>query len=141
MSWPIKISFRPNPDKEIITEIKIDPQSSILTLLLKACEIFNVNDTHNYSISYAYIESLPRSNIIFRFKKTILPLLESLKETKLAQGSTVAFVRNVKVQENREVLFNYKIQNNSNPVKYIGRYRSEDNFVTCLQNVPNDTSV
>jgi hypothetical protein len=51
-SWPIKITFRPNPDKEITKEIKIDPQSTILILLFKACEIFNLKDTHNYAISY-----------------------------------------------------------------------------------------
>ena len=51
-SWPIKISYRPNPDKELTKEIKIDSQSTVLTLLLIACELYDIKDAHNYGISY-----------------------------------------------------------------------------------------
>jgi len=51
MSWPVKITFRSNPYKELMRDIKIDPQSTILILLLKACELFDLKDAHNYAIS------------------------------------------------------------------------------------------
>ena len=77
---------------------------------------------------------------ILRFKKGILPLLESLKEAKLVQGNTVILTRNTKSRENREIMFNFKIQSDSGPMKLIGRYRSEENFINCLRNVPSGLS-
>jgi hypothetical protein len=50
--WPIKISFRPSPDKELIKEIKFDPNSPLIYLLFAACRIFDVDDCHNYEITY-----------------------------------------------------------------------------------------
>lgn len=51
MSWPIKVTFRPNPDKEVTKEIKVDPHSSVLSLLLKSGEIYDIKDIYNYAIS------------------------------------------------------------------------------------------
>lgn len=50
MTWPIKVSFRPNDDKELTKEIKVDATSSILSILLKACDVFQIGDAHNYSL-------------------------------------------------------------------------------------------
>jgi hypothetical protein len=34
-------------------------------------------------------------------------------------------------------LLNFKIQSDSGPMRLIGRYRGEENFINCLQNVPS----
>lgn len=77
-----------------------------------------------------------RNLIFYSYKKMILPLLESLIEAKLVQGNTVTLMRNTKPQEHYEILFNYKIFHDSNIVKALGRYSSDELLINCLQNVP-----
>jgi hypothetical protein len=70
---------------------------------------------------------------ILRLKKAILPFLESLKEAKLIQGNTVTLIRNIKSRENTEILLNFKIQSDSGPMRLIGRYRGEENFINVFK--------
>lgn len=77
---------------------------------------------------------------ILSFKKGILPFLESLIEAKLVQGNTIVLTRRIESRECKELMFNFKIQSHPGPIKLVGRYRSEENFINCLQNVPSGPS-
>ena len=65
MSWPLKISFRPNSYKELIKELKIDSNSIILTILFSACQIFGVQDPHLCTLLYNFISLICSSWINF----------------------------------------------------------------------------
>lgn len=91
-------------------------------------------------IQFRKFFNFPLIEIILRFKKVYLSLLDSLREARLIQGNTVSLIRNDKSRDdNRDILFNYKIPYDSGPIKSIGRYKSGDNFITCLQNVPSSS--
>ena len=73
--------------------------------------------------------------MVFRHKKTVLNLFESMSEAKLVQGSTLFLTKNAKSKENREVFFNFRINTDSGLVRSIGKYGSEDFFINCFQNI------
>ena len=50
MAWPVKVIFRPIENKEFIKEIKVETNSIIFRILTKACDVFEVEDKHNYSL-------------------------------------------------------------------------------------------
>jgi hypothetical protein len=71
----------------------------------------------------------------FRHKKIALPSFESLEEAKLVQGSSLVIAERVESREACAVVFNYKVFHESGLVKSIGRYHSNENFISCLQNL------
>jgi len=54
MSWPIKVSFRPNQDKEFSKEARINPSSPVLDLLFSACTIFEIVECQDYELLYLF---------------------------------------------------------------------------------------
>lgn len=50
MTWPIKVIFRPNADKELTKSISIESTSTIFTILMQACDIYDIKDKHSYCL-------------------------------------------------------------------------------------------
>lgn len=63
-----------------------------------------------------------------------------MTDAKLVQGSNLFLTKRVKNKEQREVLFNCRIQSDSELVKLIVKYNSEDYFIDCFQNIKMDSS-
>lgn len=61
-------------------------------------------------------------------------------EARLVQGSTLFLTKSVKNKENRDVLFNFRIYDDSGLVKLIVKYNSEDNFIDCFRNIKMESN-
>lgn len=63
-----------------------------------------------------------------------------MTEAKLVQGSTLVLTKSVKNKEQRDILFNFRINTDSEIVKSIGKYNSDYYLIDCFQNIKIESS-